>query len=134
MTYRPFRLLLLIFLATAFVAVFSARGHAGGGGGFDEQDEDNDSRSTVFGFVKDMDGDPVDDVKVTIRMEKLNTDFVLHSDAQGHFVGKLFYKVLDPEDIDLACAKDGYRQAARTRKPPLATGAPIEMDCVLEKP
>jgi hypothetical protein len=126
------RLLFLVLPLTALIAMSPAAVHAGGGGGFDEQSDDDDSRSTVFGFVKDRDGNAVGDVKVTITMEKLNTDFVLHSDADGHYTGKLFYKVVNPEDIDVACAKDGYHQTARTRKPPLATGAPIEMDCVLD--
>jgi len=120
----------LVALMLAFLWPVGARA---GGGDFSSDDND-DSRSTVFGFVKDKDGDPVDSAKVTIHMEKLNTDLVLQSDAQGHFTGKLFYKLVDPEDVDLTCSKDGYRQAARTRKPPLAAGAPIEMDCVLDKP
>jgi len=127
LSYRSWILAVALLLAFVPMPV-----RAGGGGGFDEQSDDDDSRSTVFGFAKDKDGNPVGDVKVTITMEKLNTDFILHSDADGHYTGKLFYKVVDPADIDLTCAKDGYHQTARTRKPPLAAGAPIEMDCVLD--
>ncbi len=121
----------MVFAAALAVAPLSFA--CAGGGSFDNGAGEDDSRATLFGFVKTSDGDPVDDAKVTITMTKLNASLVIRSDADGHFLAKLFYRDVDPKDLDLACGKDGYRQAALLRRPPLAAGAPIEIDCVLAK-
>lgn len=121
-------------IAIAAAAAVAPLGLAwAGGGSFDNGAGDDDSRATLFGFVKTRDGDPVEDAKVTITMTKLNASLVIRSDPDGHFLAKLFYRDVDPKDLDLACGKDGYRQAALVRRPPLAAGAPIEIDCVLAK-
>jgi hypothetical protein len=104
-----------------------------GGSSFVGGGDADDPRTTVFGFVKDRDGDPVDQATVTITMKMLQTDVVVQSDDQGHFSAKMFYNPVDPKDVALACGKDGYRQMAVVQRPPLGAGAPIEFDCVLEK-
>jgi hypothetical protein len=125
-------------LRAALLAVMALTPLAGtaraGGGTFDNFNgaDPDDPRGTVFGFVKDKGGDPVDNAKVTVTMTKLNSDIVVQSDPQGHFIAKLFYKPTDPADLALACAKDGYHQMAVIRRPPLAAGAPIEIDCSLQ--
>jgi hypothetical protein len=104
-----------------------------GGGSFDNGAGDDDSRATLFGFVKTRDGDPVGDAKVTITMTKLNASLVVRTDPDGHFLTKLFYRDVDPKDLELACGKDGYHEVTLMRRPPLAAGAPIEIDCVLDR-
>jgi hypothetical protein len=119
------------FLALLGLTV-AGTAHAGGSSDVGSSDAD-DPRTTVFGFVKDTNGNPVDDAKVTITMKLLNTDLVVHSDPQGHFSAKLFYNPVAPKDIGLACAKDAYHQMAVVPRPPLGAAAPIEFDCVLDK-
>jgi hypothetical protein len=119
-------------LALGLWLVAAPPGHAGGGTFDTPGDDDNDSRATLFGFVKDKNGDPVADAKITVTMTKLNASLVVRSDEQGHFLTKLFYRDVDPDDLDLACAKDGFREVAHTRRPSPAAGAPIEIDCVLD--
>jgi hypothetical protein len=131
MRFRGYRLALLVVLAVAAAGGSSARA---GGGSFDATTDEDDTRGTLFGFVKDRSGDPVDDAKVTVTMNKLNASLVLRSDPQGHYTAKMFYKNFGPEDITLACAKDGYRQVTTVSRPPLAAGAPVEIDCVLDHP
>lgn len=121
------RLSLVVALAAAPVAL----ARAGGGGAFGNQGDD-DLRATLFGFVKDKNGDPVENATVTVTMTKLNTSLTVQSDDQGHFLAKLFYRNVNPADVEVACAKDGYREIAHTRRPSLAAGAPIEIDCVLD--
>jgi hypothetical protein len=123
-------------VGTAIIAASSvvlAELASAGGGSFDNGAGDDDSRATLFGFVKTRDGDPVDDAKITITMTKLNASLVIRSDPDGHYLTKLFYRDIDPKDLELACAKDGYRQVAVSPRPLLAAGAPIEIDCVLDK-
>lgn len=124
------RAALLGMMALTVVLPLAGTARAGGGS-FDAIGEPDDPRTTVFGFVKDRSGDGVDNATVTITMLKLNSDLVVHSDPQGHFSAKLFYKPVDPKDVALACAKDGYHQMAVLPRPPLGPGAPIEIDCVL---
>ncbi len=116
------------FLVLALVGTARA-----GGSAFVDSGDADDPRTTVFGFVKDRSGDPVDESRVTITMKILNTDLVVQSDPQGHFSARLAYRLADPQDVAVSCAKDGYRQMVVVSRPPLADGAPIEFDCVLAK-
>ncbi|HUK58712.1 MAG TPA: carboxypeptidase-like regulatory domain-containing protein [Stellaceae bacterium] len=127
------RILPRIALLAALALALPTGPARAGGGSFDNGAGEDDSRATLFGFVKTRDGDAVDDAKVTITMTKLNASLVVRTDADGHFLAKLFYREVDPKDLDLACGKDGYHEVTLMRRPPLAAGAPIEIDCVLEK-
>jgi hypothetical protein len=121
----------LVLLAMVPVLVSAMPAGAGGSSDVGTNDAD-DPRTTVFGFVKDQTGDPIDDAKVTITMKLLNTDLVARSDAQGHFSAKLFYNPVQPKDVAVTCAKEGHEQMTVLQRPPLAAGAPIEFDCVLK--
>jgi len=67
------------FVLVAMMALTAAPARAGGSSFVGDSDAD-DPRTTVFGFVKDKSGDPVEDATVTITMKMLNTDLVVHTD------------------------------------------------------
>jgi hypothetical protein len=107
------------------------RSAAAGGGGFAPDEDDEGPR--FFGFVKDTDNNVIDDVKITVKIKKLNATLVLRTDSQGHFRVRGFDKSLDPAEIDISCSKDGYREIGPPRRlPPSSAGAATEVDCTLE--
>lgn len=112
-----------------------ARGRGAGGGGSFGNDEDSDAASTgpsFFGFVKDTDGDAVEDAKITVTVKNLNSSMILRADSQGHYFVRGFDKSIDPADVDIACSKDGYSEARHVRRPALDPGSPVEVDCILQ--
>jgi len=116
------------------VLALAANGVNAGGGSFgqDEDNSDQDSGPSFFGFVRDKGGDGVDDAKITVSVKNLNSTMILRTDSQGHFMVKGFDKSINPDDVDIACSKDGYREVAHSRVPQQAVTAPIEVDCILE--
>ena len=133
------RLLLLrtmfwIGLATGLIAVHSFQAIAGGGS-FDETDDhDDDSGPPFIGDVKDKNGGPIADAKVSVTMAAYNSSVFMRADDQGHFNIKGFDKSIDPNEIEIACSMEGYKPYAISRQP---TGpdprSPIEVICLLEK-
>jgi hypothetical protein len=108
-----------------------ARSASPGGGSFGADEDDEGPR--FFGFVKDTDNNVIDDVKITVKIKKLNVTLVLRTDAQGHFRARGFDKSLDPAEIDISCSKDGYREVGPPRRlAPSSAGAATEVDCTLE--
>ncbi len=110
-------------------------GARAGGGSFDSMDDtDEDSGPAYVGNVKDRDGNPIGDAKVTISVKAFNSSLILRTDDQGHFNVKGFDKSVDPEGVDFSCSADGYKFFARTKS---ATGdgpkAPIAVTCLVEK-
>jgi hypothetical protein len=122
----------IMVLALALARAGEAR--AGGGSfGNDEDTTGQDSGPAFFGFVKDNDGDSLDDVKITVTVKNLNSSLILRTDSQGHYFVRGFDKSVNPDDVAIACTKDGYHEAHHVRKPALDPGAPVEVDCILEK-
>jgi hypothetical protein len=118
---------LLVALALAWQA------RAGGGSfGNDDTDQDNGGPS-FFGFVKDTDGDAIDDAKITVTVKNLNSSMILRADSQGHYFVRGFDKSIDPADVDIQCSKDGYTEARHMRRPALDPGSPVEVDCILQR-
>lgn len=119
-----------------FGATFAVGDRAWAGGvTFDSPDDSEADAGPPFsGYVKDRDGNPVDDAKITVTVKIFNSTLILRSDPDGHFLVKGFDKSVDPADVDIACSKDGYQQYAESRRP---TGSdptsPIQIDCVLQK-
>ncbi len=121
----------IMVLALALAFAWEAR--AGGGSFGTDEDNDQDSGPSFFGFVKDKDGDAVDDAKITVTVKSLNSSMILRTDSQGHYFVRGFDKSVDPADVEVACSKDGYTETRHVRKPPLDPGSPVEVDCILDK-
>jgi len=110
-------------------------GARAGGGSFDTMDDtDEESGPPYIGNVKDRDGNPIPDAKVTISVKAFNSSLILRADDQGHFNVKGFDKSVDPDGVDFSCSADGYKFFARTKA---ASGdgpkAPIAVTCLVEK-
>jgi hypothetical protein len=104
-----------------------------GGGGFGADDTDNqDAGPPFFGVVKDKDGKAVPDAKITVTIAKSNSTLVLHADSQGHFFVRGFDKSINPNDVALACSKDGYHTADGVKTSISSGTTPIEVICVLD--
>jgi hypothetical protein len=121
-----------IALGSALGVMLCVAGTAVAGGGGFAPDED-DAGPRFFGFVKDTDDNVIDDVKITVKIKKLNLTLVLRTDAQGHFRARGFPEGLDPAEIDISCSKEGYQAVGPPRRlPPTSAGAATEVDCTLE--
>lgn len=105
---------------------------AGGGGFGSDEDDAKDAGPPFFGVVKDKDGNALADAKITATIVKSNSTLVLRADSQGHFFVRGFDKSIDPNDVQISCSKDGYRNANGAKLGPGGSSAPIEVLCVLE--
>jgi hypothetical protein len=87
-----------------------------------------------FGFVRDADGAAVGDARVTATV-KSGGAVVTTSNSIGVYKVAGFAKSINPDDIAISCAKDGYKQANVMRRPNGSGDMkdPIEVDCVLQK-
>ena len=86
------------------------------------------------GFVKDRDGNPLPDAKVTVSVKSFNWTLILRTDSNGHFFVNGFDKSVDPTTVEISCSKDGYKEYAKSRRPPSSNPkAAIETDCILQK-
>ena len=106
-----------------------------GGSGLDEDDDAN-SGTPFFGFVKDQtNGGTLADAKVVAEIKGGNASLVTRADAQGHYRISGFGKDVDPATIDVTCSADGYKLLRSIRrKLSNDPGAPVEVDCLMVKP
>jgi len=121
-----------MLLACAALAV--ASGHAARAGG-DDYDASKDTESAgpaYFGFVRDARGTPVSDARVVLR-PKTGEPVVIKTNVLGLYRSHV-RKGVAPDDVEVACDKDGYKQARVFRRtPPGAKDMFIETDCTLQK-
>jgi hypothetical protein len=115
-------------VALAALAALPARA---GGVNFGEDSDTNDGPS-YFGFVRDSDGSPVPDARVTAA-PKAGGSLVTRSNSMGIYKIPGFAKEIDPNAVDITCAKDGYSQGDVLRRGQADTKDPVEIDCTLQK-
>ena len=115
-----------------------ALGHLGtaraGGSGFGDEDEHDDEGSSFFGFVRDVRGASVSDAKVVAELKDRGA-LVTRTDIMGVYKIPGFGKEINPDDVKITCAKEGYKQMRVQRRPRPegdATG-PIEIECYLQR-
>ena len=104
--------------------------HAGGEMG----DPDHvDEGTPFFGFVKDANSKPVVDAKVTATV-KDGTRFVARTNLTGMYSFGALNKRINPDDVTISCAKEGYKQARVIRRPRAAnsTNKAVETECRLQ--
>lgn len=104
------------------------------GGDLDDHDhQDENAGPSYYGFVKDHRGSLVADAKVTAELKNRGT-IVTRTDILGVYKIPGFGKEVNPDDVVIACAKDGYRQLRVIRKPPSGDGkASVETECTLQR-
>ena len=87
-----------------------------------------------FGFVKDVSGVPVRDAKVSASYRDKLT-LVARSSVTGAYKLPGFRKEINPDEVVISCAKEGYRQV-RVFRYPSPRGNPtkaVETECRLQK-
>lgn len=86
-----------------------------------------------FGFVREVGGAGISDAKVTGDLK--GGALVTTTDVLGLYKLPGFGPNVNPDEVNISCAKDGYKQANIVRRPHPAGDKkdPIEVDCYLEK-
>ena len=108
---------------------------AGGAGFGDDDDNSEEEGPSYFGFVRDTNGTTVPDAKVTVAV-KNRGGIVTRTDALGAYKVPGFGKDVDPQDVEIACDKQGYKQLRtlrRMRSPNADPKIPVETDCTLQR-
>jgi hypothetical protein len=117
-------------LAAAAVA-FGTGAWAGG----DEYDAAKDVENlgpAYFGFVRDAGGTPVPDAHVTLT-PKSGDAITIKTNVLGLYRSHV-RKDVSPDDVSVACGKDGYKSLRVYRRtPPGSKDMFIETDCTLQK-
>jgi len=124
---RP--ILTVAFAASLALALVPRAGFAGG----DDYDAANDEEGkgpAYFGFVRDNRGAPVSDARVVLQ-PKTGEPVVLKSNVLGLYRSHI-NKDVRPDEVQLICEKQGYRQAAVQRRAQ-ASAANVETNCTLQR-
>jgi hypothetical protein len=87
-----------------------------GGDGFGPDDHAPDEGAAYFGFVKDERGAPVRDAKVSASY-KTSLTLLTRTDATGAYKVRGFKNTVNPNDVIITCAKEGYKQIRVSRRP-----------------
>jgi hypothetical protein len=104
-----------------------------GGEMLGDLDDHHDEGPSYFGFVKDARGAPIADAKVTANV-KNGVAFITRTTAAGLYKFAGFSKQINPNDVTISCAKDGYKQARVIRRPvPKGEIKAVETECRLER-
>jgi hypothetical protein len=92
-----------------------------------------DEGAHFFGFVKDANGKPVDQAKVTAEI-KNGIKYVTHTTKNGLYKFGGFNKSVTADDVTISCSKDKFRQARIIRKTPAKAKAvkSVETECRLQ--
>ena len=120
--------------AFGLTCILSTALWAGGSGFGDDDDHSEDEGPAYFGFVKDTSGRTVADAKVTVSV-KDRGGVVTRTDALGAYKVPGFGKEIDPATVEIACAKEGYKQLRVLRRsgPTDDAKIPIETECTLQR-
>ncbi|MFZ0610558.1 MAG: hypothetical protein WAM75_23075 [Xanthobacteraceae bacterium] len=122
-------------LAVVVAMILSApiRARAGGVSLTDEDISGGVDGPPFFGFVRQVDGPGIDDAKVTAELK--GGALVTATDVLGLYKIPGFGQNVNPDDVNISCAKTGYKQANVVRRPhaPGDMTDPIEIDCYLQK-
>jgi hypothetical protein len=107
---------------------------AGGAGFGDDDDNSEEEGPAYFGFVKDTNGATMPDAKVTVGI-KDRGGVVTRTDALGAYKVPGFGKEVSPDEVTVACDKQGYRQTRVLRRslPPPGSKNPVETECTLQR-
>jgi len=120
-------------MVAGFCAVSTAL-WAGGSGFGDDDDPGEDEGPSYFGFVRDSGGGTLPDAKVTVAV-KDRGGVVTRTDALGAYKVPGFGKEISPNDVEISCEKQGYRQSRVLRRnlPPPDSKLPVETDCLMQR-
>jgi hypothetical protein len=120
--------------ALTIACCLSASAWAGGSGFGDDDDNSAEEGPSYFGFVRDSNGATVPDAKVTVSL-KDRVDLVTRTDALGTYKAPGFGSQNDPKNVEISCAKEGYKQVRVVQRsaPNTDPKIPIEIECTLQR-
>ncbi len=105
---------------------------AGGVNFGDDNASSADDGPSYFGFVREVGGAGIADAEVSASL-KQGGAIATRTDILGVYKIPGFAKDVNPDDVVISCAKDGYTQANVVRRPPRDPKDPIETECYLQK-
>lgn len=126
---------IVLALAVVLVLAVPAAVWAGGTGfGDDDDDTSADEGPSYFGFVREINGAGISDAKVTAELKDRGA-LVTRTDIMGVYKIPGFGKDVDPKDVSISCAKDGFKEARTLRQPRASDDSkdPIEIECYLQR-
>ncbi len=135
MNNRRYYCILMCMLVVLGAAVAGHNAAQAGGILFGDDDDNGESRGPYFfGFIRDSDGSSLPDAKVTATV-KAGGALVTRSNGMGVYKIPGFGKDIDPDDVEISCAKEGYKPDGVLRRPRAAedTTDPVETECMLRK-
>jgi len=122
------RVALIVALTLAVPSLLRA-----GGVSFSDDDTTTDDEGPrYFGFVRVVDGPGIADAKVTAELKDRGA-LVTRTDIMGVYKIPGFGKDINPDDVTISCAKDGYKEANVVRLPRNDVKDPVEVECYLNK-
>lgn len=124
---------LRLAVITVVIVFAPALARAGGASVIDEDLSSGANGPSFIGFVRAVGGVGINDAKVTATLKA--GALVTATDILGLYKIPGFGKNVNPDDVTISCAKDGYKQANIVRRPHAAGDVkdPIEVDCYLQK-
>ncbi len=129
MTVPIGKVALLVGLAMAVAAGVPAWA---GGDDYDAANDKEGKGPVYFGFVRDVRGAPVSDARVVLQ-PKSGDALVLKSNVLGIYRSHVS-KEFRPDDIDVSCDKNGYKQVRVARRNPSGSAdMNIETNCTLQR-
>ena len=119
--------------ALILTCALSVAAWAGGAGFGEDQDTSAETGPSYFGFIRDTNGAIVPDAKVTVAV-KNHGSVITRSDALGTYKVPGFGTDVNPQDVEVSCDKQGYKQVRVVRRSSLSTDPkiPIETECTLQ--
>jgi len=127
------RICLRVALVAAFIGAVPNAARAGGVGFGEDEENNGDDGPSYFGFVREVDGPGVADAKVTAALKDRGA-LVTRTDIMGVYKIPGFGKDINPDEVVISCAKDGYAQAEVVRRPREAGDKePVEVECYLKR-
>jgi hypothetical protein len=121
-------------VVVGLTCILSTAAWCGGAGFGDDDDNSEEEGPSYFGFVKDANGATMPDAKVTVGV-KDRGGVVTRTDALGAYKVPGFGKDVSPNDVQVSCDKQGYKQTRVLRRPlpPPDSKIPVETECTLQR-
>lgn len=102
-----------------------------GGDDYDAMNDKEGRGPAYFGFVRDHRGSPVSNAEVILR-PKSGEPVVLKSNVLGLYRSHIT-KDVQPADVEVSCAKSGYKQSEVMRRPGQDQDMHVEINCTLQR-
>jgi hypothetical protein len=105
-----------------------------GGAGFTFETTNPGGGPAFFGFVRQVGGVGIANATVTASVKNSGA-MVTHSDILGLYKFPGLGKTINPANVTISCAKDGYKEANVVAQPHTSADAtqPYEVECYLQK-